>query len=100
MESDCFEFNPEGYNTGEAWQVTALHMLFNIKQDLRRKYRMVAGINIIETIDIPVYSWTFNNISVQIIYVIDHKENAKQIFSDIRNAFPKAYTNDKMFVQI
>ena len=37
MELDCFEFNPEGYNPGEGWQGTTLHMVFDVNQDLRRK---------------------------------------------------------------
>ena len=37
MELQCFEFTPKVYNPGEDWQVTTLHMVLNVKQNLRSK---------------------------------------------------------------
>lgn len=95
---DCFEFKDEGYDPGVGWQETTLHMVFDIKHDLRRKSRLVAGGHLVDLIDTPVYSSTVKSISVQLLHVIAHKANLKQLCGDIGNAFPNAYTNEKVYV--
>mmetsp|Transcript_6234 Transcript_6234/g.11778 ORF Transcript_6234/g.11778 Transcript_6234/m.11778 type:complete len:92 (+) Transcript_6234:53-328(+) len=35
IELDSFEFKEAGYDPGEGWRMT-LHMVFDVKQDLRR----------------------------------------------------------------
>ena len=95
-----FEFNPEGCNPVEGWQDTTLHILFNIKQYLRRKYRLVSGGYLIDMVDIPLYSSTVKDIIVQILHVITHKSKMNKLCGDIGNAFPNSYTNEKLFVQI
>jgi hypothetical protein len=97
---DCFEFHPEGYHKtlGEGWQRTSLHMVFDVKQDLTRKCRLVAGGHLVDMLDIQVYSSTVKSISVQLLHVISHKANLEQLCGDIGNAFPNAYTNEKVYI--
>ena len=38
----CFEFKPADYNPGNNYQKAKLWQIFGVKQDLRRKARLVA----------------------------------------------------------
>ena len=42
-ESACFEFKDSSFKPGMDFQKTRLHMIFDVKNDLRRKARLVAG---------------------------------------------------------
>ena len=95
---DCFEFKEAGYNPGGDWQRATLHIVFDVKHDLRRKSRLVAGGHLVDLIDTPVYSSTVKSISVQLLHVIAHKAGLQQLCGDIGNAFPNAYTNEKVYV--
>ena len=101
MKMDCFEFKPAGHEStlDDSWQRTTLHMVFDVKQDLQRKARMVAGGHLVEMFDIQVYSSTVKSISVQLLHVISHKAGLEQLCGDIGNAFPNAYTNEKVYVK-
>ena len=69
---DYFGFHPAGYhNTLDAtWQRTILHMVFDIKQDLKRKCRLVAGGHLVDMLDIQIYFWTVKSINMQLLHVI------------------------------
>ena len=95
---DCWDYKEEGFVPGEGWQKTTLHMVFDVKHDLRRKSRLVAGGHLVDLIDTPYYSSTVKSISVQLLHVIAHKLDLKQLCGDIGNAFPNAYTNEKVYV--
>ena len=84
---------------GECWQGTTLHMSFDVKRDLRKKARMVSGSHIIDMMETPVYSYTFKNISVKLLHVISHKTYMTQLCDCMRNDFPNAYKNEKLFVK-
>ena len=72
-------------------------MVFDVKQDLRRKARLVAGGHLIDLIETPTYSSTVNSISVQLLHLIAHQHNLKQLCGDVGNAYVNAYTNEKVF---
>ena len=97
---DYFEFFSAGYHAtlGDGWQRTTLHMLFDVKQSLKRKCRLVAGGHLVDMMDIQVYLSTVKSISVQLLHAISHKANLKQICGDIGNAFPNAYTKEKVYI--
>ena len=94
------EFHPTGYhNTLDAtWQRTMLHMVFDIKQDLTRKCRLVAGGHLVDMLDIQVYSSTVKSISVQFLIMISHKVGLEQLCGDIGNAVPNAFTKEKVYI--
>ena len=48
-------------------------MVFYVKQNLQRKYQLVAGVHLINIMNIPVYFSTVNNIIVNILHVISKK---------------------------
>ena len=55
-EMNCFEFHPAGHHKtlGSGWQKTTLHMVFDVKQSLQRKARLVAGCHLVNMMDIQV----------------------------------------------
>ena len=97
---DCFEFHPSGYHVTlrKGWNRTTLHMLFDMKQSLQRKCRLVAGSHLVNMLDIQVYSSTVISTGVQILRVILHKANLEQLCGDIGNSFLNAYTNEKVYI--
>ena len=101
LELDCFEFKPAAHHEklDDTWQRTTLHMVFDVKQSLARKARLVAGGHLIDMLDIQVYSSTVKSISVQLLHVISHKAGLEQLCGDIGNAFPNAYTNEKVYIR-
>ena len=74
-------------------------MVFDVKQDLTRKGRLVAGGHLLDLFDIQVYSSTVKSISVQLLHVISHKAGLRQLCGNIGNAFPNADTKEKAFVR-
>ena len=100
LDLDYFEFFSAGNHTtlGDGWQRTTHHMVFDMKQSLKRKCRLVAGGHLVYMIDIQVYLSTVKSIRVQLLHTISHKANLKQICGDIGNAFPNAYTKEKVYI--
>ena len=96
---NCFDFRARNYVPGREFQRTTLHMIFDVKQDLRRKARLVAGGHLLELIDTPTYSSTVKSISVQLLHVIAHKTNMSQLCGDIGNAYVNAYTTEKVYAR-
>ena len=66
MDLDCFEFHKNGHNEklDGSWQRTTLHMIFDVKQDLTRKARLVAGGHLVDIMNIQVFSSTVKNLFV------------------------------------
>ena len=97
MDLECFEFKSKGYRPGPGWQPTTLHIIYDVKQDLRHKARLVAGGHLVNILDHAVYASTVKNISVMLLHVIAHKTGLDQLCGDITNAFVTAYTNEKIY---
>ena len=85
LDMDCFEFHPAGHHKtlGSEWQRTTLHMVFDVKQSLQRKARLVASGHLVEMMDVQVYSSTAKSISMQLLHVISHNAGLKQLCGDI-----------------
>ena len=73
-------------------------MVFDLKQSLQSKCFLVSRRHLVDMMDIQVYSSTVNSISVQLLHVISHKANLKQLCGDIGNTFPNAYTKEKVYI--
>jgi Reverse transcriptase (RNA-dependent DNA polymerase) len=97
IKLDCFEFKPKTFTCGADYQKTTLHMIFDVKHDLRRKARLVAGGHLVDAFDIDIYSSTVKSISVKLLHVIAHKMNLKQLCGDVASAYVNAYTNEKVY---
>ena len=99
IKMDCFKFHDKTYNPGPDYQRTTLHIIFDVKQDLRRKARLVAGGHLVDLVTAPTYSSTVKSISVQLLHLIAHKHNMKHLCGDIGNAYVNAYTNEKVYAK-
>jgi hypothetical protein len=72
-------------------------MIFNVKQDLCHKARLVAGGHLVDSLDHDVYSSTVKGVSVKLLHVIAHKAGLTQLCGDVGNAFVNAFTNKKVY---
>ena len=94
---DCFDFKDPDFKPDATFQRTTLHIVFDVKQDLRRKARLVAGGHLVDILDHPVYSSMVKGISIRLLNVIAHKAGLRQLVGDIGNAYVNAYTNEKVY---
>jgi hypothetical protein len=99
IDLECFEFKPSDFSPGNEFQKTTLMTVFDVKQDLRRKARLVAGGHLVDALDHDIYSSTVKGISVKLLHVIAHKANLKQLCGDVANAYVNAYTNEKVYAK-
>eukprot|EP00957_Ditylum_brightwellii_P015114 1139773-Ditylum_brightwellii.AAC.1 len=97
QEMECFDFREAGDRPAGNYQCTALHMVFDCKQDLRRKVRFVAGGHLIDLLDNKVYSSNVKGISVKSLHVIAHRVGLNALCGDIGNAYVNAYTAEKVY---
>jgi Reverse transcriptase (RNA-dependent DNA polymerase) len=97
VEMECFEFRPRDYKPGDDYQYTTLTIIFDVKQDLRRKARLVAGGHLVDAMDNSIYSSTVKGISVRMIHVIAHAQQLKLLCGDVGNAYVNAYTNELVY---
>ena len=95
-----FKFRKAGYKPGSQWQKTTVHIVFDVKHDLRRKARAVAGGHLVDAAGIDVYSSTVKGISVKIVQVISHKMGLKLLCGDVGNAYVNAYMKEKVYVPV
>ena len=93
----CFEFRDKGDIPGDEYQKTRLMMIFDVKNDLRRKARLVAQGQLVDILDHVVYSSCVKAISVRLLCVIAHKNKLDIKCGDIGNAFVNAYTAEKIY---
>ena len=93
----CFKFEDPEFRPSDDYQKTTLVMIFDVKQDLRRKARLVAGGHLVDVLDNNVYSSTVKGISVKLLHVIAHKTGMRQLCGDVANAYVNAYTNERVY---
>ena len=83
---DCFEFQAPDYKPSSEFQWTRLSMIFEVKQDGRRKARLVAGGHLVDPKGISSRSTVVKGTSVRLINLIAHRENLQILCGDIGNA--------------
>ena len=97
LDMNCFEFLETGDMPGQDFQKPCLHMIFYVKNDLRRKARLVAGGHLVDLFDTEIYSSAVKGISVKILHVIGHGAGLKALCGDVGNAFVTAFTTEKVY---
>jgi hypothetical protein len=70
---ECFDFHPSNYKVKEDYQWCTLTMIFDVKQYLRRKARLVAGGHLVDCVENNIYSSTVKGISIRMLHVIAHQ---------------------------
>lgn len=94
---DCFAFEEPGYKPSDSYQFCPLTMIFEAKQDGRRKARLVAGGHVVDASDISVRSTVVKGISVRALDLIAHRDNLTTLVGDIGNAFITADCLEKVY---
>ncbi|KAI2506167.1 hypothetical protein MHU86_8302 [Fragilaria crotonensis] len=94
---DCFEFHGPDYKPNSDYQWTKLSMIFEVKQDGRRKARLVAGGHMVDPMGINSRSTVVKGISVRLLDLIAHRDNLPILCGDIGNAFITANCLEKIY---
>ena len=71
-------------------------MVFDVKQNLWKKSQLISGGRLFDMMEIPVYSFKINNISVNLLHMISYKSDMKQLCGNFGNDFSNAYTNKEI----
>ena len=94
---DCFSFHSPDYKPSSGYQWTKLSMIFEVKQDGRRKARLVAGGHMVDPMGINSRSTVVKGISVCLLDLIAHRDNLPVLCGDIGNAFITADCMEKIY---
>eukprot|EP00957_Ditylum_brightwellii_P177809 13544274-Ditylum_brightwellii.AAC.1 len=73
-----------------------MHMIFDIKHDLRRKARFVVGGHVIDSSEHTTYSSMIKDISVRLMMLVAAKCGLGMVSGDIGNAFCTAACAEKI----
>ncbi len=84
---NCFEFHQPDYKPSSDYQWTKLSMIFEVKQDGRRKARLVAGGHMVDPMGVNSRSTVVKGISVRLLDLIAHRDTLPILCGDIGNAF-------------
>ena len=84
-------FNREGF------QYAPLRMIFDVKQDLRRKARLVLGGHVIDASGHDTYASNMKGISARILMLIAAANDLLVLTGDIGNAYLYASTQEKIY---
>ena len=71
--------------------------MWYVKQDLRRKARIVAGRHLVEILDHNTYYFTVKDISLKPLHFIANRKGLDQFCGNISNTYVNAYTHEKVY---
>jgi hypothetical protein len=97
FDLECFDIKSIGFLPGDDYQKTMLTIIYDVKQDLRQKARLVAGGHLVDPSDHSVYSSTVKGISVKLLHAIAHKADLSQLCGDVSLTFVNAFTNELVY---
>lgn len=72
-------------------------MIFEVKQDGRRKARLVAGGHLVELVGMSAKSTVVKGISLRLLDLIAHRDNLTMLCGDVTNAFITADCLEKVY---
>ncbi|KAI2510964.1 Reverse transcriptase (RNA-dependent DNA polymerase) [Fragilaria crotonensis] len=93
----CFSFHSPDYKPSSDFQMARLTMIFEVKQDGRRKARLVAGGHMVDPMGITTRSTVVKGISVRLLDLIAHRDGLQILCGDIGNAFITADCLEKIY---
>jgi hypothetical protein len=95
----CFEFKSPDFKPSSDYQYAPLSLVFEVKQDLRRKMRLVIMGNKVDSRGLSTRATVVKGISVRLLSIIAHRDGLTELCGDIGNAFIQAKTNEKIFTR-
>ncbi|CAJ1956673.1 unnamed protein product [Cylindrotheca closterium] len=84
---NCFTFHPSDYKAGPNSQFAPLQMIFEAKQDGRRKGRLVCGGHLVDPRGISTKTTVVKGVSVRLLDMIAHRDGLTILHGDVGNAF-------------
>ena len=93
-ELECFYFKNTSFEPPSGYQKTTLRMIFNVKQNLRRKALLVTRGHLVDAKHVDIYLSTVKGVSINLLEVISEKNDLQQLCGDVGNAFVNAYTDE------
>ena len=97
IHHECFEFKDRKFKPNKNYQFAPLRLVFELKQDFRRKARLVIQGFKVDPRDLSTRSTVVKGVSVRLLDVIAHRDNLKTLCGDIGNAFIQAKTLEKVY---
>jgi hypothetical protein len=98
LDLDTFEFKEAGWQPPKDYTKVPLLIKFDVKMDLRRKVRIVAGGHVTDPPTTEVYSSVVARDSVRIMFLIAQLNNLELMMTDIGNAYLNAKTKEKIWM--
>ena len=97
---ECKVFKDLGKNAAvpKGYQLIKLRIVFDVKQSLKQKARIVARGNMTDLPHEAVYSGVASLRSLCIVYLLAELNGLKLTGGDVRNAYLEAYASEKMCV--
>ena len=96
---NCFDFKPPTFKPGSDYQYAPLNMIFEVKNDLRRKARLVVLGYKVDPRGLSTRATVVKGISVRLLSVIAHRDGLTELCGDIGNAFIQAKTKEKVYTR-
>jgi len=93
-----FSFYQKREDVPAGYQFGRLHMVFDVKHDLRHKARLVAGGNTIDSGDLTTYGPVMNICSLRVIWTKSIQDGKHGIKGDIGTAYLHAKTNERVMI--
>ena len=82
---------------GGGFQFAPLRMIFDVKVDLRRKYRLFIGGHVVDSTGHEVYASTMKSVSAIVLMTIAAANDLEVMVGDTGNAYLHADTEDKFY---
>jgi len=94
---DCFEFHDPDFKPSSDYQYAPLRMVFEAKEDGRRKCRLVIFGHVVDSRGISSRSSVVKGVSVRMLDLLAHRDNLQILHGDVSNAFISAPCREKIY---
>ena len=97
----CFDIQDgKKYKPPSAYQYARLHLVYAVKQDLRKKARLVVDGSRVDPGALNTRATVVRGISVRLLDVIAHHWGKSILAGDIGNAFVQSKTKERVFTKL
>ena len=96
LEYETFKSAGIGRKSPRGYQQIRLHIVFDVKHDLRHRARLIAGGHMTEVPKDSTYSLVASLRSIRIVTFIAESNQLDLCAGDVRNAYLEAYTKEKV----
>ena len=96
-DMNVFKILPQGTRLGKTWQFDPMQMIFDIKEDLSRKARLVVGGHVIDPLYHEKRASVVQTLTVRLLLLIAEHEKLQTIGGDIGQAFTHAACREKVY---